>query len=353
MWPRVLVLLSLILSTFAVSNYNETDLPADYQKLVEYAHLSSIAYCLRHGLKTGKLGDSKTMCLRTACRQDQFKDIEIVKLFHFNAMGEIGAGYYAIDHTKKRIILVFRGTASRRDWIADLNFFPVDYVPTVEISKLNERRPKCVGCRVHCGFYAYMKKNCMKLVNDVLKLKAKYPNYQLAVVGHSLGGALTILSGIEFQLMGFEPLVISFASPRIGNRVMADYVDKIFNTKQTAKYIDDHHDFQKGLIRVVHTRDIVPKLPPAPFFGQMGYQYYISSTELPHRPVDVERRGFQYEKEDENSTDDETTDDDDDDDDEDVEEMDIEVSQQAGFSLSYLGNKQHHEYFIRITGCSD
>lgn len=259
----------------------------DYRKLVEFARIASFGYCVKYGLVPGFLG-SDAKCPSAACYDTPFNNIEIIKTFDSNNWGEVGSGFYAIDKLKHRILLVLRGSSSGQDVMTDFDFRPVAYSPTAYGTPLlsASRKLNCYKCKVHNGFNSFLKKNGA-LLEEVSKLKDKYPKYQLVVVGHSLGAALGLLAGIEFQLMGLEPLVINFGCPRVGNTNFVSFVEDLFKTLKVNDYIEENHDFKNGLVKVVHKNDIVPHLPP--LYLQIGHQYYITKKKLPHGPETVER----------------------------------------------------------------
>lgn len=280
------------------------------------------------------MGDEDTNCPLDICTSDDFKDTKIIRTFDCNEWSEGGSGYCAIDTKQKRIMLVFRGTASRRDWASNMDFFPIAYTPlayTGELLKCVNTTVKCEGCSAHRGFYSLLKKPCIQnVIEDVIQMKEEHPDYKLVVVGHSLGAALTLLSGIEFQLLGYEPLVVSYASPRVGNTGLITFADKVFNTKEVIADIDATSDFDKGYIRIVHKNDLIPSLPPTPLFEQCGYEYYINKRELPHGPSTIERRGSNY--------------------------FDDSVVSEATISNknnwpSFLRKYEHTNYLVKISGC--
>lgn len=324
------------LFTFALSTHVDylKHAPPDYGKLVEYAQYASIAYCLKKGLSTGKLGENGTNCPLEVCTSNEFKDTRIVRTFNCNEWSEGGSGYCAIDKKQKRILLVFRGTASRRDWTSNIDFFPVKYTPlsyTGELLKTAEPKIECENCSAHRGFYGLLKKPCIRSVlEEVIEMKEKHPDYNLVIVGHSLGAALTLLSGIEFQLLGYEPLVLSYASPRVGNSGLTAFADKVFNTKNLIQEIDSTSNFDKGYIRVVHKNDLIPCLPPSPIFEQCGYEYFITKRDLPHGPSTVERRGSGY-------FDDQLV-------------SDLTITNRNMWH-SFLRKYEHTNYLVKISGC--
>ncbi|KAK6203544.1 triacylglycerol lipase precursor [Scheffersomyces amazonensis] len=350
--------------SFAVGDENG-EFPTDYRKLVHFAGLASYAYCIQHGLTTGKLGARNSHCPLVKCNYKQYKDIEIKRTFNYNDWGEVGSGYFAIDHNSKRLIMVFRGTASTTDWISNLDFVPVKYKPlssTEEFSKITVKDTTCKGCTVHRGFYNFLRRNSGELIEGVLSQIKKYPDYQLVIVGHSMGAALSTLTGIEFSLLGYDPLVVSFGAPKVGNKKFAQFSDKIFNTEGISDKIYNKQDFDRGLIRVVHYNDVVPTLPPTKAFHHSGFQYYIDKRDIPHKPQYLVRRGLEKRDLEEDSESDSDTEI------EEVEEEveDIEESYDPNAPVNatsfrygntklwpeYFGKYEHTYYFIKISGCN-
>lgn len=284
----------------------------DYDTLVDYANIVSFSYCIKSGLSLGPVS-----CPMERCEAARYKAIEILEIFNFNDMGDIGSGFYAIDLYKHEIILSFRGTSSRRDWFANIDIAPIPYEPLINLRD-NQPRVVCKGCKVHRGYYNFLRKNLEDILVKIKHLKTENPDYKVVVLGHSLGGALALLSGIEMHLMGYNPLVLTYAGPKIGNRKMMSFVDGLFDTKSLQGI--DH-----GYIRVVHTRDIVPMLPPTNFFVHGGIEYFISKRYLPHLKHDVERKMFKV----------------------------AEAFPMIGRIFPETAKYEHTHYFLKISGCKD
>lgn len=297
----------------------------DYHALVEYVNIASIAYCINRGLKPGKL---LSFCTLDRCTNDALQDLEIVDTFDFNNWAEIGAGFYAIDKQNQRIILGFRGTSSIRDWKGNIDAIPVPYRPIVR--KRKKVPTKCENCLVHRGFYQFLERNCMDIIEKVLSLKEEHHDFKLVVVGHSLGGALAILSGVELQILGHKTLVVSFASPKVGNKAMMKFIDDQFNTRQVVHQVRKTHSFDHGFIRVVHKNDPVPYLPPG-IYAHGGCEYYINKGDLPHGPKNLERDSGR-----------------------DLSELEFLQQSLGMIDLhSVWGRKEHRNYFITVPGCAD
>lgn len=115
----------------------------------------------------------------------------------------------------------------------------------------------------------------------VEKLVAEYPDYQVTLVGHSLGGAVAALAGLEFEARGWEPRVTTFGEPRIGNQALMEYIDDRF---KLGMEVGDNSTYR----RVTHVDDPVPLLP----LKEWGYrmhagEVYISKAELSPSVRDV------------------------------------------------------------------
>lgn len=128
------------------------------------------------------------------------------------------------------LIVALRGTqVGTRDVLTDLMLYPAAWAPVP-------------GARVHTGFL-----QASRSIQDdpgVQRLLATHrPGRQLLLCGHSLGGALATLLAAAWQ----PERVITIGSPRVGNRVFAQWLDAQLGARHT---------------RVVHALDAVPMVPP-------------------------------------------------------------------------------------------
>lgn len=158
------------------------------------------------------------------------------------------AGFVAVDRTMKTIVVAIRGSHSIRNWIADAAFTHMD-------------TNLCKGCFAETGFWTAWQDVRTLIVDQVKTLTAEYPDYELVIVGHSLGAAVATLAAADFRTQGHPATMYAYGSPRVGNPALA-------------KYITD----QGGNYRFSHQNDPVPKLP----LLAMGYvhvspEYYITS----------------------------------------------------------------------------
>ncbi|RKF53624.1 Lipase A [Golovinomyces cichoracearum] len=299
-------------------NSNITD--GLFLELEELARIVDIAYCV------GTTGISSPFVCASHC--SDFPSFELVDTFHSGYLLGNSCGYIALDHAsdnnRGRILVVFRGTYSIDDTIIDLTMVPQKYAPypsyyendieSLESSPLFNLIPslqirsiirlfsrtfcrqkgrwpdrhmysniECTNCTVHKGFWTSYQQIRPRLFSKISSLRKKFPNYRLDLVGHSLGGAVAALAGLDLKLLGYEPIVTTFGEPRVGNTGFRDYMDATFNlrSQNSISHLDmpsskDHYR------RVTHTSDPMPLLPPQDFgYRPHAGEVFISKRDLP------------------------------------------------------------------------
>ncbi len=127
----------------------------------------------------------------------------------------------AIDYQ----LLIFRGTLSAFEWYHDVL---IRQIETKEYTG-----------KIHQGFYTI----AQSVLQDEWMRKIN-PDKSLFIAGHSLGGALATISAARFSKL--NPTVYLFGSPRVGNKVFADYINQQVPT----------------IFRVENAFDMVTELPP-------------------------------------------------------------------------------------------
>lgn len=147
-------------------------------------------------------------------------------------------------------MVVFRGTYSVANWIADLEIKLVD-------------TPICSSCKVHDGFNQAFLERQSAVVTAVNNAKAAHPSYGLVITGHSLGAAVATITGAYFHSHGLNCDIYTYGSPRVGNAAFANYAS---STSQGSIY------------RITHLNDPVPQLPPG---GSLAWltNYYHTTPE--------------------------------------------------------------------------
>lgn len=262
-----------------------------FTELEELARIVDISYCV--GLTS--FGISKPFSCLSRCAD--FPQFELVTTWNTGPLLSDSCGYIALDHGKQRIVLAFRGTYSIANTVVDLSTVPQKYVPypgsgdddvTVRASAAQHAtdQAKCMNCTVHMGFYRSWLVTREEILPQLQEQLLLYPHYQLSLVGHSLGGAVAALAGVDFIARGWHPTVTTFGEPRVGNLALAEYIDECFELGGETKFPDD--DTQLNYRRVTHLDDPVPLLP----LSEWGYsmhagEIYISKSDLSPEVADL------------------------------------------------------------------
>ena len=121
----------------------------------------------------------------------------MISLFPLNSTNTYGdaAGFLAADTTQQQIILSFRGSRTTSNWIANLD---------TELTSST----LCSGCEVHQGFWLDYQTVAATLKAQIDAALNTYPGYSLVVTGHSLGGALAMLAGLDLNSQGYAPTIV-------------------------------------------------------------------------------------------------------------------------------------------------
>ena len=142
-----------------------------------------------------------------------------------------------VGRSGETVVVAFRGTVltEQKNWKTDLDRGPVQL---------------CAGsnCQVHRGFrdaYACLQPELEQRIREAGEAK------QVVFVGHSLGGALALLAGQDYQDVFEAPLVVTFGQPRVGNRHLSQ-------------------EFRGKLYRFINDFDPVPHVPVTGSYVQFG-----------------------------------------------------------------------------------
>lgn len=163
-------------------------------------------------------------------------------------------GYIFQSTTLDMVVLSFTGTQTITQWISDLKF------RQVPPEGINNTTPEML---VHKGFYQIYKSVQEFIQSTLPDLINK--NTQFVISGHSLGGALTTLAGLD--LVNFSPIVYTYAAPRVGNNAFAQgynsykplsFTWRVFNTEDVVPYLP-LPEFPLGIRR-----------PPKQFYEHVG-----------------------------------------------------------------------------------
>ncbi|KAF9460237.1 Alpha/Beta hydrolase protein [Collybia nuda] len=131
-----------------------------------------------------------------------------------------GAGYIAVDDTKREYIIAYHGTKSVNDTRDDLK------IGLRKFSVAGITVPKDV--RVHEGFRDVYFRNDghNTLINLLTKEFKRNPGYSIVTTGHSLGGAVASIAGVILRRTLKVPVKIyTYGQPRTGNAAYAQWVE--------------------------------------------------------------------------------------------------------------------------------
>jgi hypothetical protein len=175
------------------------------------------------------------------CLNNQVAGAQLVRYYRVvcDADGDYCTSYLAIDHTRRAIMTIFRGSdgflqliSQGFAFLTSMTNFP------------------CGGKVISYYNDAFFHVWNNGMGADVLALKAANPTYQLWSFGHSLGGALASVCANYLVCQGTfataDVRLVTYGQPRTGN-------------EDNAKTIYNNVPYR---IRVVHNNDIVPSLPP-------------------------------------------------------------------------------------------
>ncbi|KAH7680095.1 class 3 lipase protein, partial [Aphelenchoides avenae] len=159
------------------------------------------------------------------------------------------AGYVGVAPSSKAVFLAFRGTSGF-----------VQLVVETGATALSSKKQSPVGGQVGTYFLEVINKLWNGgLFSGLTSLKDKYPDYQLWVTGHSLGGALaSIGAGLAAKMELFPSSnirLVTFGQPRTGDDAYASALDQLVPESY----------------RVTHSRDPVAHIAP---YGLLGYKHH-------------------------------------------------------------------------------
>lgn len=179
-----------------------------------------------------------------ACFDNQIPTLKLLRVrtvnCSLNSQEVTCLGYTAYDVSRKVIVISFRGSKGpyQNQQMADgmandglLSYFG----NSGKIFKL--------------GYDYFMALWLGGMQQDLRSLKYKYPDFELWLNGHSLGGMLTWVASSHFVSIGlYKPenmKVVAFGSPRLG--------DYNFSAWYTATFPYSYH--------IIHRLDLIPRVP--------------------------------------------------------------------------------------------
>ena len=205
----------------------------DNQLAYELLMLSTTAYydrpqdCMDH-MKQNVPGNTKGF------------HIEVIVIHSCEFIGFLNgrcAGILATSHEKELIAISYRGTTEFQQLVDEV----------VTVLGLPKKRLGRGNVQQYFNNAHLKLKHC--LFGRVKELVAKYPNYKVAVSGHSLGGAIASIAAYELvserYVSSDQIMLYTYGMPRVGDK----------------KYALDHDRTVPESWRLVHYKDCVPHFP--------------------------------------------------------------------------------------------
>lgn len=222
---------------------------------------------------------------------DQFRgQTKMLKIWHERlGLENYVSAYLAADHTEKRVVLALKNSNHVIwDYFQKSRVGMKDYLPyNTEAEVWNNTKTNmyfCGGssrdgeCRVHAGML-HMYKQYMRVIDKAVVEAFANPElkgYKLIITGHSFAGGIATLIGADYKMRGFNPTVVSFGSPKIGNKNWADWFDKLYSTEQDETMDRESH---RTFYRVTKLQDQTGLMPVGFGYAHTSGEVFIGTLE--------------------------------------------------------------------------
>lgn len=135
-------------------------------------------------------------------------------------------GYVGYMESVKTIFVVMRGTETKPNQDMDWDAVLTDYTTW----------PEC-NCKVHRGVDRGVNGVYPDILLEITRLREQFPDYDVQVTGHSLGGTLAQMVSMKLLRDDIRTKVIAIGGFRCGDPDFADFYNKM-NTDhfRIAKY---------------------------------------------------------------------------------------------------------------------
>ncbi|GAA5940498.1 uncharacterized protein JCM15063_002352 [Sporobolomyces koalae] len=174
---------------------------------------------------------------------------KILSRFH-SPLGQ--RGYIAKVPSLKTVVIQFTGTSNPQNVFSDTQFVPIS---------LNSEACGS-GCRGFAGAVLNYRDAKRATNGFAAAFDALETGYTLTITGHSLGGAVAAIAGVDLP----ADFLITFGEFRVGNPATARYIDQKYGS---------------NTYRVVHALDSVPAVVPRSLTSQHhGRAFLLAGTTL-------------------------------------------------------------------------
>ena len=252
-----------------------------YNNLFTYAHLIDISYCVSNVNQISEPFNCELDC------QKRFPNVTLVHQW-YNDDSDCGYiatttsnifNYNLSSEGKKTIIVSLRGTHSFFDSYTDIK------VDMMQYSNLQQSLPYCGRkCMVHKGFFEYFAATLLQ-IHDVLDDELSTDDYELIIVGHSMGGSVALFLALHYLDLGYDKLtLVTMGQPLVGNKEFVTWADEVLGSLEKPV----HNTFHRKYFRVVHKNDIVTTIPKTNnlmnSYHQFDNQIYLNCSATNSEP---------------------------------------------------------------------
>lgn len=226
-----LIILLILIPYLLLETHQTSKIEFNSQKAIDFWYYECASYCSQNQLLQWNASTVSE-------KYPNIRDITVI----YNPNGQNQA-YSAYDADKNLIFLAFRGTTNIQNWGQDL------YMTKSDIDL-------CEGCQIHTGFLVAYNGIKSESEESIVNLKKKYPQAEVAIIGHSMGAAFATMAFARLYDILKPDYFYTFGLPRMGNQQFANFIDNNFN------------DIIKA--RITHNKDIIPRVPLA----SMGFTHF-------------------------------------------------------------------------------
>lgn len=244
--------------------------------LVRVAKYSQISYCVE------SIEDIEyPFKCRIGCTRFPYTKL-LLQWYEFWAMRDSPvAGYMAVDHTDREIMVMFRGSVMPSDILISSDMRQTKFVPSPFTMSEEQWTAKygraCKKCRIHQGLYrSYL--NTMKYVHGFVEdAMNNYPGFRVVFAGHNIGGAMATIMGLDYKLRGIDVHIVSLGSPKIFNAEMSVFFEKQFNLDTNSHHYQNEGPDTLRHYRVTRRTDPIPHTPYMRSYQHVMGEVYIAS----------------------------------------------------------------------------
>lgn len=264
--------------------FHEPVSSTNYTQLYTAVLFCLLAYCITKLYNDGE--NLLAQCHPRRASANEPLQWEVVDVIQPPSSRLSGSCVFALNHTDHQVVLAFRGTTTAADRLIDVRIKRVEWMPMNGESDPFEppsRKHHPTSRLLHEGFYTVIRRMMTenRLLDKAKELLAQHAGYRLMITGHSLGGALALIAGLEFSLAGTQPVVVTVAAPRVFSDRFAAVIGERLRVAASILAIRSGDDIfsTPGMYRIYHSCDFVTSIPAGCRWKHVGVTFYIATTE--------------------------------------------------------------------------